>query len=164
MCFSCVCTWVKVLGVKLGLLHAQVGLSFQDCCSGCFGNSVKWNTKCLLTVVSPWLGETANAVADLVTRPWLCDFDRWECAASNKRRMNWHGINKRGCCRSVRVGVHVQGTSRVYSLPFCARSLPLCCRISVVAPVPLKCLCIHGLLLTGMKSVLNWGFTLLVSH
>lgn len=107
--FSWVCTWVKVLGVKLGALHAQVRLSFQDYWSGCFGNSVKWDTKCLLTIFALWLGEIENAVGNLVTQPWWCEFDHWGCAASDKRRMNWHCVNKSGCSSSVRAGAHVPG-------------------------------------------------------
>lgn len=107
--FSWVCTWVKVLGVKLGALHAQVRLSFQDHWSGCFGNSVKWDTKCLLTIFALWLGEIENAVGNLVTQPWWCEFDHWGCAASDKRRMNWHCVNKSGCSSSLRAGAHVPG-------------------------------------------------------
>lgn len=97
-----------MLGVKLGALHAQVRLSFQDYWSGCFGNSVKQDTQCLLTIFALWLGEIENAVGNLVAQPW-CEFDHWGCAASDKRRMNWHCVNKSGCSSSVRAGVHVLG-------------------------------------------------------
>lgn len=74
--------------------------------------------------------------------------------------MNQYCVSNGGCNSNVRFGVHVPGYTEARSLPSSARSLLLCCRISVQAVVLCK---IHVLPeeIACQMPLHSWTFSLL---